>query len=258
MAKPLVSRRRRRRHSAVRTLQEWLNEIGYDPGRIDGIFGRKTDRAVRAFQAAAGLSVDGVVGRNTWADLEKAIAIQRRVPDQLVMVNDFKIIPRSEWGARLPKRTMPLLKNRPKIFIHHTAGPRPSIAGEFGEARKHQDLHMDVKGWFDLAYSFVITPSGRILEGRGFGIRPGATRRENTTSYAIVFQGYFHRPVNEKPADVTIEAAGWLIKQLVAGGWVTEDVEIVGHRDSGYANTACPGDHLYERLNDIRQAGSIL
>ena len=53
----------------VRVLQWLLNENGHNAGTVDGIFGANTQNAVKAFQKAAGLSVDGVVGKNTWGKL---------------------------------------------------------------------------------------------------------------------------------------------------------------------------------------------
>jgi putative chitinase len=55
---------------AVELLQRALAAKNFSPGAIDGDFGPKTDAAVRAFQAAAGLGVDGVVGDSTWQALE--------------------------------------------------------------------------------------------------------------------------------------------------------------------------------------------
>jgi peptidoglycan hydrolase-like protein with peptidoglycan-binding domain len=50
------------RGTDVRQLQQALSAIGYDPGPIDGVFGSKTAAAVKAFQAARGIQVDGVIG----------------------------------------------------------------------------------------------------------------------------------------------------------------------------------------------------
>ena len=50
-------------------LQLALRRVGFDPGDLDGIFGRRTERTVRAFQRGAGLSEDGIVGTLTWAAL---------------------------------------------------------------------------------------------------------------------------------------------------------------------------------------------
>jgi len=53
----------------VRVLQWLLNENGFDAGKVDGSFGPNTLKAVKAYQESKGLSVDGVVGNNTWASL---------------------------------------------------------------------------------------------------------------------------------------------------------------------------------------------
>jgi peptidoglycan hydrolase-like protein with peptidoglycan-binding domain len=57
----------------VRELQSALESLGYDVGPIDGIFGPLTERAVKKFQKDNGLVVDGIVGQETFAALEKLI-----------------------------------------------------------------------------------------------------------------------------------------------------------------------------------------
>ena len=57
------------KYEAVRALQAVLNLRGYDCGEPDGSFGPKTETAVKAFQKAKGLDVDGIVGTDTWTVL---------------------------------------------------------------------------------------------------------------------------------------------------------------------------------------------
>ncbi len=47
-------------------LQTLLDSAGFSPGTIDGDFGSKTEKALRAYQEANGLSVDGVAGGETF------------------------------------------------------------------------------------------------------------------------------------------------------------------------------------------------
>lgn len=54
---------------AVKKLQARLKELGFDPKGVDGSFGANTEAALRAFQAAKGLAVDGVAGPATWGAL---------------------------------------------------------------------------------------------------------------------------------------------------------------------------------------------
>jgi peptidoglycan hydrolase-like protein with peptidoglycan-binding domain len=63
---PLV--RQGDRDHPVKTLQYLLRERGHSVA-VDGIFGPKTDAAVRAFQRSAQLAVDGIVGPHTWSAL---------------------------------------------------------------------------------------------------------------------------------------------------------------------------------------------
>ena len=46
----------------VAELQQRLCTLGFDTGRVDGIFGDATVRALGEFQRNAGLPVDGIVG----------------------------------------------------------------------------------------------------------------------------------------------------------------------------------------------------
>ncbi len=50
---------------ATKELQTWLNDNGYDSGKVDGIYGPETTQAVRNFQSDAGIKVDGDAGRET-------------------------------------------------------------------------------------------------------------------------------------------------------------------------------------------------
>ena len=54
-------------------VQDDLNTLGFSTGGLDGIFGARTQEAVRNYQNQVGLSVDGIVGCNTWRALQEAV-----------------------------------------------------------------------------------------------------------------------------------------------------------------------------------------
>lgn len=62
----------------VRGLQSRLARAGYSPGPVDGLFGPRTERAVRRFQTAQGLPGDGIAGPRTIARLRRPQSLPRR------------------------------------------------------------------------------------------------------------------------------------------------------------------------------------
>lgn len=72
-------------------LNEWLVANGKTPIKADGIFGPKTEEAVKEFQTASGLQTDGLAGPNTKArlDLENSRDFQQLNPRTQMRIRDY-------------------------------------------------------------------------------------------------------------------------------------------------------------------------
>jgi len=67
------------RGSDVRDLQHLLASLGFDPGPKDGVYGAQTTNAVRAFQQAKKLLVDGLFGARSWNALARQFGLDPTV-----------------------------------------------------------------------------------------------------------------------------------------------------------------------------------
>ena len=99
----IVTVRSGSRGDAVRGVQEEFQFRAGEPGQglqVDGIFGPKTDAAVRGFQQALSLGADGIVGPKTWQALVSGMLAGGR---QLTIGSRFRrchwIIPPSSLFA---------------------------------------------------------------------------------------------------------------------------------------------------------------
>lgn len=107
----------------VEALQATLKYLGYYSGKVDGNFGPMTDRAVRAFQKAKGLYVDGEAGPKTYAELNKAL--QSKKGYYLCGVAD------STANAGLTTLTMSALRKgtafESPVYIYESHNPGPTL-----------------------------------------------------------------------------------------------------------------------------------
>ena len=68
----------------VATLQSRLIDMGFNPGRVDGIYGTSTEAAVKEFQKSVGVKVDGICGPGTVMSLMRLMrTVTGGAPTQL-------------------------------------------------------------------------------------------------------------------------------------------------------------------------------
>ena len=187
-----------------------------------------------------------------------------RVTVQAVPPLTPSIVSRADWGARpldleareeygffdantnpegvlLYQENLSVVLNT--IVVHHSAFPN---AGPI----EIQDLHMEVRGFADVAYHFMIAPDGKIFEGRPINVRGAHVRGYNTGSIGIVLLGNFNEDLP------TVEQLVHL-RLLVDYLRYSYDIRfLAGHKD--YPNqspdgTECPGDQLYPLLPDLAE-----
>lgn len=123
---------------------------------------------------------------------------------------------RADWRARAPRSfSRNITPGRGGVTAHYGGGAQ----GLYGDhapclerAREWQRLHMDVRGWVDLAYTGLYCNHGFAFAGRGAGVRTAAngTNVGNQDWYAVTWLG----GGDEVPTPEACAAAAWWIDQL--------------------------------------------
>lgn len=152
-----------------------------------------------------------------------------------------EIISRRAWGAKPPKNVVHTRWYSGMTgWVHHSESPAPSQSAdrktEYSVMQSIQSFHMGPsRGWSDIGYHYCIMPSGRVYEGRGYGV-VGAHCPGHNTEPGICIIGSYDNMV---PSNEALQSLHWLLDELKCG-------KRKGHRD-GFS-TSCPGDALYNRI----------
>jgi N-acetylmuramoyl-L-alanine amidase len=137
----------------VLALQRRLSELGFDVGRVDGVFGPRTGEALREFQRNVGLPPDGTCGPSTFKALARlAPIVTGGRPDSLRA---------SEALRRAGKR----LSGKIVVIDPGHGGPdRGWVAGGLDEASIVEDLAGRVEGRLAATGVSALLTRGRHLD----------------------------------------------------------------------------------------------
>jgi hypothetical protein len=182
---------------------------------------------------------------------------KRKVADKIAAAHGIRR--RHEWGAERPKK-MPLDQDwdYETVVIHH--------AGDVGrndpkEIQYFQMYIADIQS-DDIAYEYVVTRDGKIVEGRFLAYKSGANSQQNTGKIAILVAGDFEEQFwdfDDKPTEKQIQAVTALVDTLKRHFPLKR---LIGHKDIPNLNpnkkqTDCPGNALYDKLNTIRSSTGL-
>lgn len=166
-----------------------------------------------------------------------------------------RLVTRAGWKALPPKARTPQAPADVELLVVHYSGmdadEQDAHANCAGRVRGIQRFHMTSDqlapgGASDIGYSWLVCRHGYVFKGRGWRVRPAATRGANAISVAVCFLG------NDSAGrrDVT-PAARQAIREVLA--FVRRNApnleHVRGHRD--FNPTACPGDELYSFVREL-------
>ena len=201
----------------------------------DGIWGKLTTEAVKAFQKAHSLTPDGIAGPRTLA----AMGIEAMTPkgDGLHVGPDSVV---SSYGGKAIR----LKRSRRRIdeiIIHCTATPE-------GQPRTVEQIRQQHKaqGWSDIGYHILVTLDGQAHLGRDMDISGAHAEGHNSHSIGVCYVGGLeNRPgvayKDLKAKDTRTEAQkATLMTLLMDLRKLYPKARIIGHRDVDTHGKACP------------------
>lgn len=162
---------------------------------------------------------------------------------------DFRT--RDQWGAEYDVSGRAMMTGLPVglSFIHHTVTNPSDDPGADMRAIER----IDIARFGVPSYSYVIHPTGVVLEGmglhRGAHTINNANHSFNNDAFGVSFIGNFQ---SDTPTTEAFNACVDLLRTLVAQGHLLGDFTLSGHRD--VFATACPGENLYPLIGSIRES----
>ncbi len=205
-------------------------------------------------------------------------SIEVGLPEASGVPNQPNIQPAESWGsdqclAGTQPRTLPEVHRVETIIVHH-AGNNSYASGQASRDLVYSicTYHVSSRGWWDIAYNFLVDRYGVIYEGRRGSleaqIQGGHTSGFNSYSVGVAMLGNHAEQAPTAAAWTALEwTLAWtadryhidpegsvVVESLGSAKWPEGTLvtlgRISGHRDA--QATACPGDFCYSQLPTVR------
>lgn len=168
----------------------------------------------------------------------------------LQRLTSLRVLERAGWNRLTPVH--PFDPSRPgRMTIHHSAIARAHAdtdAKAVEIVRRIQREHREREQYDDIAYNFLIDPSGRVIEGRGAEVQGShGGRRQNAGNVGISLLGHLEREHPTRAQEDAVARLGGFLAYAYTID-TAPDSFLLGHRDLPNAETECPGRHAYSRL----------
>lgn len=184
------------------------------------------------------------------------------------------VITRAQWGAPAQACVPDVASGLVGAVVHHTAGSNnyTTVAQAEQQIRNDAAYHINVQGWCDLGYNFVVDKWGNIYEGRAKSLTEPVVGAHaggfNTGTVGVAMLGTYDALPSAATQQAVAQIIGWRLGQYgvdprgtmsyTTGVGVNSRFQnqtvtlprVIGHRDVGY--TACPGNGGYAALPNIR------
>ena len=172
---------------------------------------------------------------------------------------DLGVVSRAEWGA-MQTTCSSLEDNWYRMAIHHVASAQTQNGSVADKLQSIQAWAINATEYCDVPYQYLVGYDGTLLEGRPIGYYSGATGGgQNNGNIAVSFIGCYDEDACMYSFDffnyeteAMMARAREIIQVLAAdnGIAVTTD-NIKTHQDWPGNSTACPGDFVIERFDEL-------
>lgn len=247
----------------VREVQQLLSENGYwDFHTITDFFGNVTKDSVKNFQKKNGLTVDGIVGQETWKVLSNYDKHEKIKPvnQDISSVEDHSDPEEEMVVANVSDEIMPTAPNLIELvklitqsditrnvtrLVYHCTATQPDAS-----VQAILNFWKNNLGWRNPGYHIIIKPDGSWTYLQDFNSPSNGVRGINATSIHISYIGGIDK--NGKAIDnrtteqkEVMELAYWLFKDKI------KDLTFHGHYE--FSNKRCPSFNVEKWLKEVQE-----